>query len=101
MGGTQGKEKGLYEVQERAFCPEDKVLRLRPIEGNELQLAWSELVDLLQQNWRAEKSSHSAAAKALKALQCKPLPKKPNIKDIEPDDDNLNASKINQVFEIA
>ena len=67
------------------------MVRLRPIEGSELQLAGSEPVDLLQQNQRVAKSSHSAAAQALKNLQCKPLAKKPNSKDIETDEENLKC----------
>ena len=65
------KEENLYETQERSYCPEDKVVRLRSLDGSKLLLAESEFMDLLQQNRRAEKSSRSVAAQALKTVQGK------------------------------
>ena len=65
----------------------------------------AESVDLLQQHWRAEETSLGksppSAAKTLKILQGIPLPEKPEFKGIEPDDENLSTSELNQVFEIA
>ena len=75
-------------------------MRLRTIEGSRLLMAGSEHIDLLQQKWRAKKSSCSAAVKASKTLQDEPLLNKPKNKGIK-SDEMLSASKINQVVEIA
>ena len=55
LKGAQEKKKIWHnkKVWERTFCPEDKVLMLKPIKGNKLQLAWSRAVDVLRQHWEA------------------------------------------------
>ena len=77
---------------------------LRPIEGSKLQLAWSEPVDVSQQDWKAEGTSTGkdphTAAKALKILRGKPLKDELAIKRIEPNYESLGTSDINQVPEI-
>ena len=73
MGSTPEKEKSLYEAQERSFCPEDKVVELRPIEGSKLLLSGSEPIDVLHQFWRGESSS-SAAEVDHKTSQGQPIP---------------------------
>ena len=66
LGGAHEKHRVWCDgkTRERALCPKDKVVVLRPTEGSELQLAWSGPVDLLRQPWKVERTSIKKAPHA-------------------------------------